>query len=245
MLLRRYMENISSQNWTAVFLDFVIVVFGLFIGLQVDAWNEQRKDAAREADYLEQLHVDFSKNIDELNWLLEWHDELASELMYAIGQLKDNDPIEDEDRVKWAVLRMYQIPPQTLNMASYEAMVAAGDFSIIRDRDLRSLLVSIDSGINAEQSTFWRKEDRGGQFPDAVWHQIARAVAHPSGKGISLEVDYEALRAYEGTLWNLSMQRRTHAMVAAARADLLGLFQQALALIEKSMAHREELTSGQ
>lgn len=32
MLLRRVIEHVKAQNWTAVALDFVIVVVGVFIG---------------------------------------------------------------------------------------------------------------------------------------------------------------------------------------------------------------------
>ena len=40
MLLRRVIEHVKSQNWTAIALDFVIVVVGVFIGIQVSNWNE-------------------------------------------------------------------------------------------------------------------------------------------------------------------------------------------------------------
>ena len=34
MLLRRITKHIKEQNWFAVGIDFVIVVFGVFIGIQ-------------------------------------------------------------------------------------------------------------------------------------------------------------------------------------------------------------------
>ena len=42
MILRRVMEHVKHQNWTAVALDFVIVVVGVFIGIQVSNWNAER-----------------------------------------------------------------------------------------------------------------------------------------------------------------------------------------------------------
>ena len=42
MILRRIMEHVRAQNWTAVGLDFLIVVLGVFIGIQVANWNEAR-----------------------------------------------------------------------------------------------------------------------------------------------------------------------------------------------------------
>ena len=40
MLLHRVINHVRAQHWTAVLLDFVIVVVGVFIGLQVDNWNQ-------------------------------------------------------------------------------------------------------------------------------------------------------------------------------------------------------------
>lgn len=34
MLLRRVMEHVRAQNWFAIAIDFVIVVVGVFVGLQ-------------------------------------------------------------------------------------------------------------------------------------------------------------------------------------------------------------------
>ena len=42
MLLRRITEHVKAQNWFAVALDFLIVVVGVFIGLQVSNWNDAR-----------------------------------------------------------------------------------------------------------------------------------------------------------------------------------------------------------
>ena len=42
MLLRRITEHVRAQNWFAVGIDFVIVVVGVFIGIQVSNWNDKR-----------------------------------------------------------------------------------------------------------------------------------------------------------------------------------------------------------
>ena len=39
MILRRDIEHVKMQHWTAVAVDFVIVVMGLFIGIQVANCN--------------------------------------------------------------------------------------------------------------------------------------------------------------------------------------------------------------
>ena len=53
MRVRRLTQHLEAQNWLAVGLDLAIVVVGIFLGLQVSAWNESRQDRLREADILD------------------------------------------------------------------------------------------------------------------------------------------------------------------------------------------------
>ena len=59
MLLRRVIEHVKTQNWTAVALDFVIVVVGVFIGIQVANWNDARAASDRSYQLLDRLEEEF------------------------------------------------------------------------------------------------------------------------------------------------------------------------------------------
>ncbi|MEO1015116.1 MAG: hypothetical protein AAFX08_08005 [Pseudomonadota bacterium] len=60
MLLRRVIDHVRTQNWTAVALDFVIVVVGVFIGIQVANWNEARQSRQRLDRIVMALKVDMA-----------------------------------------------------------------------------------------------------------------------------------------------------------------------------------------
>ncbi len=67
MLLRRITEHVKAQNWTAVALDFVIVVVGVFIGIQVANWNDAQAAKARESDLLVELRRELETSIRVTN----------------------------------------------------------------------------------------------------------------------------------------------------------------------------------
>lgn len=46
MILRRVIAHVRKQEWTAIWIDLIIVVVGVFIGIQVANWNEARADRA-------------------------------------------------------------------------------------------------------------------------------------------------------------------------------------------------------
>ncbi|NJM35885.1 MAG: hypothetical protein HC850_15670 [Rhodomicrobium sp.] len=68
MILRRITEHVKAQNWFAVFLDFVIVVVGVFIGLQVSNWNGDRALRAEENLLLAQLRDEIVANDTTLEY---------------------------------------------------------------------------------------------------------------------------------------------------------------------------------
>ncbi len=63
MLLRSITKHVKEQNWFAVFIDFFIVVVGVFIGIQVANWNETQNNKAELVTILERLDREVSKNI--------------------------------------------------------------------------------------------------------------------------------------------------------------------------------------
>ena len=60
MLLRRLTKHVKDQNWFAIGIDFLIVVIGVFIGIQVANWNENNADRREERIILKRLYEQLS-----------------------------------------------------------------------------------------------------------------------------------------------------------------------------------------
>ena len=75
MLLRRISKHVKDQNWFAVFIDFAIVVVGVFIGLQVANWNDRQSSKAELRASLERLDKEVSQNISLIEWVLNQYDD--------------------------------------------------------------------------------------------------------------------------------------------------------------------------
>ncbi len=59
--LLRVAEHIRTQNWTAIGIDFLIVVLGVFVGIQVANWNTARVDHQREQVLLGSLRAELAQ----------------------------------------------------------------------------------------------------------------------------------------------------------------------------------------
>lgn len=87
MLLRRVMEHVKAENWFAVGLDFVIVVVGVVIGIQVSNWNEERQLAAQERSYLGQLRDEILDNHGVVDLRMRYNSEVVAAGERALAYL--------------------------------------------------------------------------------------------------------------------------------------------------------------
>lgn len=67
MLLRRFAESLKSQNWTAIWIEFILLVSGVFLGIQVSNWNAERVDRLEYEAALGRLSSEIDANIAALD----------------------------------------------------------------------------------------------------------------------------------------------------------------------------------
>lgn len=67
MILRRVIKHFRNQEWTAIGLDFLIVVIGVFVGIQLGNWNDARGDGAEYAGALARLNAEIDTNLAMLD----------------------------------------------------------------------------------------------------------------------------------------------------------------------------------
>ncbi len=63
MILRRLAQSLKEQNWTTIVIEFVLLVAGVFLGIQVANWNEQRQFRAQERELLGRLRLEIRQNV--------------------------------------------------------------------------------------------------------------------------------------------------------------------------------------
>lgn len=146
MILRRLADAISGQNWITVVIEVLIVVIGIFVGLQVDDWNQTRKERAAEQRYLERLVVEFAENRDGATSRAEAHEGRARILealfRYASGSNPEPPAMGEVAR---ALCRWHILPSFRLSTGTYDELVATGNLRLIRSDQLRNLLLEAHS----------------------------------------------------------------------------------------------------
>ena len=65
MILRRLSQSLKEQNWTAIWIEFVLLIVGVFLGIQVANWNSAMQARSKELIALEQLATQFDSVVED------------------------------------------------------------------------------------------------------------------------------------------------------------------------------------
>ena len=139
MIPSRIARHVREQNWTAIGIDFLIVVLGIVIGFQVTDWGQRRADRAREQDYLRQLDSDLRESVRTLDRFDAEHARGYRSANRLAGSFYDPDPAPRESLLVWlgASNSLGAVRPVT---GTAEALVATGDLNLVRDDSLRAAI---------------------------------------------------------------------------------------------------------
>ncbi len=66
MILRRLSQSLKTQNWTAIWIEFILLVAGVFLGIQVSNWNAARADDVRAKAYLARIEDNLNTDLQSI-----------------------------------------------------------------------------------------------------------------------------------------------------------------------------------
>jgi len=141
MLLRRVIEHVRKQEWTAIAIDFVIVVVGVFVGIQAANWNEARADASRARGYLERIHADLGADLANYEDKIRFWNAVSR---YGRTGLTYADTGRTPDLAQWDLVLAYfqasQVAEFWTRSTTYDELKSAGELNLIANLDLRNAL---------------------------------------------------------------------------------------------------------
>lgn len=139
MILRRLTENLRAQNWTAIAIEFLIVVIGVFIGTQVANWNQQRVEKAATERMLVQLLPELRSQIEFFENTEPYY---ASARRFADEAFAgwQRDPGISDERFVIAAYQASQITAIGINPDSWSLTFGGEQLRNIEDRKIRRTL---------------------------------------------------------------------------------------------------------
>jgi len=142
MLLRRIGEHVRAQHWTAVAIDFLIVVLGVFVGVQVDSWWDTRSNARKERAYLLELKEDFAQVINELDGDSKEYAMIAVAMVTLLEESHRDAPTLSVAELNRNVGRLIYMVGTPIVADTYTNLTGSGDLALIRSQALKNALAS-------------------------------------------------------------------------------------------------------
>ena len=142
-------ENKFFQYSRYAIGEILLVVIGILIALQVDAWNEERKQKEREQQILKSLREEFRQNINEL----EFDHKINLGCLNALKILMNFDTSTD-----FETRTLDSLIGQAYNFATFDPRLgvindlnSSGNLELIRDTRLRYALNQWTGELNDYQ----------------------------------------------------------------------------------------------
>ncbi|MFT4938755.1 MAG: hypothetical protein ACI88A_001784 [Paraglaciecola sp.] len=141
MLLRSITKHLKDQNWFAVGLDFLIVVMGVFMALQVQEWAALRAKADEAKEYYGRLAKEFEDLSNAQKENSNSYDAYYRNGINFTAFLMANNDIDQADFSELAGETFFVVTPQQLP-AVLQEMISAGKLGLIENADLRARLLN-------------------------------------------------------------------------------------------------------
>jgi hypothetical protein len=166
MILRRVIKHFRNQEWTAIGIDFMIVVFGVFVGIQVSNWNQAQTDRSLGEKFTERLKADLVVEAWNYAMLIEYLADVQSNTDKTLAGLQGTSEISDE-QLLIAAYRATQFNAGVRQRTSYDELISTGKIGFITDKTLVNTATLVydprileqvnDEGVNSAYRVTFRK----------------------------------------------------------------------------------------
>ncbi len=165
----------KKQDWAAIVIELVVVVVGVFIGLQASNWNESQQTDAKAAQFTANLKADMRTEDWGYEFDIQYFGDVRSSAMRALNALTGVAPLSDEDLLVNA-FRATQYNDNIRQRATFDELTSTGSMGLIRDKALR------DTATQLYTLTLFNtvaREGTNSSYRRAQDGDTGRSTAHP------------------------------------------------------------------
>ena len=195
MILRRLAQSLKQQNWTAIAIEFVLLVLGVFLGIQVANWNAERESRQKSALFTERLKADLRGEDWTYQFLVAYNREVLANANRAADALEGKAALADEALLVSAY-RATQYRSRNQLGTTYDELISTGNIGLIHDQTLRGTsariynLAVFDSLVQEGLHSRYREA-----FRMRLPNDVQRALGAQCGDRVSIPGDYTTIHA--------------------------------------------------
>jgi len=201
---RKIRQNSISENKLTNYLKYaigeiILVVIGILIALQINNWNESRKQYKTEKEFIASVKNDLKQDKIFIDQIIKQTEPRIAAYKILNSQLPDlyNNDKETLDSVFWIYFKtqrtFYPIS------GSYESAVSGNQLTTFRNREW------VQKVVKLYNSTYDRLIDNG-QILDERWGFLSKKYSYERRTGHFREMDPQQLTAFLDDLYHHYIQ---------------------------------------
>jgi hypothetical protein len=193
MSLRRVIEHARKQQWTAIGIDLVIVIVGVFLGIQVSNWNVEREASLRGAAFTERLKADLREEAWYYQLQIEYSRDVLANAERAIAGLAGKSTAANEALLINAY-RATQYKQKARRRSTYDELVSTGTIGLIKSATLRDTALQVYNFPALDNLSREGMESRYREaFRMSLPNEVQRALGRNCGDHYVRAGDYKGL----------------------------------------------------
>ena len=134
--------------------EIVLVVIGIFLALQLNNWNSERKEHSKELGLLAEMRNDLEADLSDCRYNIAMNQRLLTGNVAVLSHLEERMPFHDSLRVHYGCL--YGNTMLAPNTSAFDNLKSIG-FDLIRNDSLRRSITALYS----EHYAYLDKLERG------------------------------------------------------------------------------------
>ena len=120
--------------------EIVLVVVGILIALQINTWNEERKESVQENQLLKELSLNLQSNIEEFNKNINFQNSSIQGIDILLGHLESDKPYHDS--LSFYFRGLIYLEQIVVSRSAYETLKSVG-LKNIRSDSLRREIIDL------------------------------------------------------------------------------------------------------
>lgn len=193
MIFRRFLQRLRKSQWGAIVTEIIIVIIGVFIGIQVSNWNEDRETRKKAGIFTARLTEDLRKEAWAYAYLIQYNRETNANQRRVLDAMAGKATLSEE-QFMISAYRATQFIYNIRFRATYDELVSTGNIGLVADEQLRETAISIFTTPLLDQVTqATRDSEYRRLFRETVPADVQAALLSRCGDHYARVLDYVAI----------------------------------------------------
>ena len=138
---RKIRQRLLQENRVSKYLvyavgEIVLVVIGILIALQINNWNENRKDRVKEKHYISNLIRDVKNQIKSIKEHKTFEEKVINQIGLVLTKVKKNNGFSNTNEQLKELQNLVPIITFKVYASTFSDLQSSGNMSLISNKDL-------------------------------------------------------------------------------------------------------------